>query len=302
MSVGLRGFFSDPSSNFTVWFQTWFVGDCVEVSSHEGSFHESLLDDCRELIMFAAGTGFTPMAGLISAAFTSKFVADRWINFLPLAWFILLQLFLRHLTRVKLDNVLLSLEIRKTSSQSLSENVKNMFLLFPVGIFRPSVAKPGGPYGVMFVLSSCWRPPPPLSPPRPLRCVSVYLLWFVDGKRKALAIRFQISLQKCPSGVFQQDGTRYPVERSVGEIRGSSFQVGICAFFRPPLFEGDIFSFLWFIVALENMKLSNQAVLGNFSSPSKAKFWPSHHSKSNEQIFLWSWKLCVQSMPALRCS
>ena len=43
------------------------TGDTVEMSDSEGSFIESQLVGLSHLIMFAAGTGFTPMIRLLNA-------------------------------------------------------------------------------------------------------------------------------------------------------------------------------------------------------------------------------------------
>lgn len=47
------------------WTLTSVVGDPVEVSTFTGDFSEDRLSVCQNLVMFAAGTGFTPMVRLI---------------------------------------------------------------------------------------------------------------------------------------------------------------------------------------------------------------------------------------------
>ena len=42
-----------------------FSGVSVSISDYEGNFDESRLTKCSDLIMVAAGTGFTPMIRLI---------------------------------------------------------------------------------------------------------------------------------------------------------------------------------------------------------------------------------------------
>ncbi|XP_067841044.1 cytochrome b5 reductase 4 isoform X2 [Heptranchias perlo] len=54
------------------------IGDCVSVSSPEGNFKRSQLEEITELILLAAGTGFTPMIKLIS--FTLKISSFRKIR------------------------------------------------------------------------------------------------------------------------------------------------------------------------------------------------------------------------------
>lgn len=53
---------------FTPWLGSLKPGDTVSVSSYEGSFDESHLATCTHLVMFAAGTGFTPMVRLTHQA------------------------------------------------------------------------------------------------------------------------------------------------------------------------------------------------------------------------------------------
>ncbi len=53
------------------------LGDSLEVSNHDGNFTTSQLESSSHVIMFAAGTGFTPMAGLINAALTTHTRKDR---------------------------------------------------------------------------------------------------------------------------------------------------------------------------------------------------------------------------------
>ncbi|XP_069134356.1 cytochrome b5 reductase 4-like [Argopecten irradians] len=50
----------------TPWINSLRPGDSIEVSQYEGNFRESRLDGQGDLIMYAAGTGFTPMVGLIN--------------------------------------------------------------------------------------------------------------------------------------------------------------------------------------------------------------------------------------------
>ncbi|KAL4233441.1 Cytochrome b5 reductase 4 [Mactra antiquata] len=50
---------------FTPWLHSLNPGDLISISCYEGKFEESILKSCRHLVMFAAGTGFTPMTGLI---------------------------------------------------------------------------------------------------------------------------------------------------------------------------------------------------------------------------------------------
>ena len=47
------------------------LDDCVRVSSsYAGDFSVSRLDDVHQLVLFAAGTGFTPIASLIAYCYS----------------------------------------------------------------------------------------------------------------------------------------------------------------------------------------------------------------------------------------
>ncbi|KAK3910947.1 Cytochrome b5 reductase 4 [Frankliniella fusca] len=50
------------------WLASRSIDDILEVSSPEGSFQTSCLINRKELYLFAAGTGFTPMVGVINFA------------------------------------------------------------------------------------------------------------------------------------------------------------------------------------------------------------------------------------------
>lgn len=50
------------------WLATRSIDDIIEVSSSEGSFQTSCFTNRKELYLFAAGTGFTPMVGVINWA------------------------------------------------------------------------------------------------------------------------------------------------------------------------------------------------------------------------------------------
>ncbi|XP_033729427.1 cytochrome b5 reductase 4-like [Pecten maximus] len=50
----------------TPWIDSLKPGDTIEVSQYDGNFNESRLAGQGDLIMYAAGTGFTPMVGLIN--------------------------------------------------------------------------------------------------------------------------------------------------------------------------------------------------------------------------------------------
>lgn len=41
------------------------IGSQIEVSNYAGSFKLDKLDNCKELVMICAGSGFTPMIRLI---------------------------------------------------------------------------------------------------------------------------------------------------------------------------------------------------------------------------------------------
>ncbi|XP_060076231.1 cytochrome b5 reductase 4-like, partial [Ylistrum balloti] len=51
---------------FTPWIDSLKPGDTIEVSQYDGDFRESRLAGQGDLVMYAAGTGFTPMVSLIN--------------------------------------------------------------------------------------------------------------------------------------------------------------------------------------------------------------------------------------------
>ncbi|KAK3089389.1 hypothetical protein FSP39_003237 [Pinctada imbricata] len=50
---------------FTPWIDGLKQGDVIEVSSFDGNFSRQQLSQCSDLVLYAAGTGFTPMVSLI---------------------------------------------------------------------------------------------------------------------------------------------------------------------------------------------------------------------------------------------
>ena len=54
------------TSSLTVFI--FVSGDFLDISNPDGDFEKERLDKCSHLVMYAAGTGFTPMAGLILQA------------------------------------------------------------------------------------------------------------------------------------------------------------------------------------------------------------------------------------------
>jgi ferredoxin-NADP reductase len=48
------------------------------LSNHEGKFAEESLEDVQSLVLCAAGTGFTPMAGLIQYTLFEKPNLERY--------------------------------------------------------------------------------------------------------------------------------------------------------------------------------------------------------------------------------
>ncbi|XP_052809804.1 cytochrome b5 reductase 4-like isoform X2 [Mya arenaria] len=54
-----------PQGVLTPWLGTLKPGERIPISSHQGTFKSSQLQECSHLVMFAAGTGFTPMVRLI---------------------------------------------------------------------------------------------------------------------------------------------------------------------------------------------------------------------------------------------
>ena len=59
------------------------LGDCIQVSSsYAGEFCVvSRLTDVQHLILFAAGTGFTPMAALIAHCYADANNSTRFVSF-----------------------------------------------------------------------------------------------------------------------------------------------------------------------------------------------------------------------------
>ena len=55
----------------------FFAGDSVSISDHDGNFAESRLQECTHLVMFAAGTGFTPMVKLIYKSLVEDMQSKR---------------------------------------------------------------------------------------------------------------------------------------------------------------------------------------------------------------------------------
>jgi len=61
-----------------VWLS--MIDDCVRVSSsYAGDFCVSRLAEVQQLILFAAGTGFTPMAALITHCYAEANSATRFV-------------------------------------------------------------------------------------------------------------------------------------------------------------------------------------------------------------------------------
>ncbi|ELU14553.1 hypothetical protein CAPTEDRAFT_226969 [Capitella teleta] len=68
-----------PNGALSSLFGKLKTGDELQLSNHEGKFLEESLDDVRSLILCAAGTGFTPMAGLIQHSLFTHPDPDRKI-------------------------------------------------------------------------------------------------------------------------------------------------------------------------------------------------------------------------------
>ncbi|KAK6187721.1 hypothetical protein SNE40_005681 [Patella caerulea] len=49
----------------TSWLNTLNIGDCIKISNFDGSFNRQYLSSSHHLIMYAAGSGFTPMIRLL---------------------------------------------------------------------------------------------------------------------------------------------------------------------------------------------------------------------------------------------
>ena len=61
-----------------------FTGDKISVSSFDGNFQLFRLTDCTHLVMFAAGTGFTPMVKLINKTLVVDKISRYLVLFLVL--------------------------------------------------------------------------------------------------------------------------------------------------------------------------------------------------------------------------
>ncbi|NXA35583.1 NB5R4 reductase, partial [Eudromia elegans] len=57
-----------PSGLFTQALDHLQIGDCISISNPEGNFKKSQVEAVEDLILLAAGTGFTPMVKLLSFA------------------------------------------------------------------------------------------------------------------------------------------------------------------------------------------------------------------------------------------
>ncbi|XP_041354082.1 cytochrome b5 reductase 4-like [Gigantopelta aegis] len=64
------------------WIGTLSPGDVMEVSDIEGSFRRVSLDTCTHLVLFAAGTGFTPMVRLIYESLVADTSCKRQVKLL----------------------------------------------------------------------------------------------------------------------------------------------------------------------------------------------------------------------------
>ncbi|XP_021367380.1 cytochrome b5 reductase 4-like isoform X2 [Mizuhopecten yessoensis] len=64
----------------TPWIDSLTPGDSMEVSQYEGNLSESRLAGQGDLVMYAAGTGFTPMVGLINHCLSQTKPASRKVK------------------------------------------------------------------------------------------------------------------------------------------------------------------------------------------------------------------------------
>lgn len=67
---------------FTPWLNNLTPGDVVSVSSYVGDFLASRLRTCSHLVMFSAGTGFTPMVRLIYTCLVEEQDSSRQVKLL----------------------------------------------------------------------------------------------------------------------------------------------------------------------------------------------------------------------------
>ncbi|KAJ8315188.1 hypothetical protein KUTeg_007338 [Tegillarca granosa] len=63
----------------TPWIDTLSIGDELDISNYDGNFIENRFHCCKQLILFAAGTGFTPMIRLIYQCLTDS-TSDRQVK------------------------------------------------------------------------------------------------------------------------------------------------------------------------------------------------------------------------------
>ncbi|ESO83431.1 hypothetical protein LOTGIDRAFT_133451 [Lottia gigantea] len=54
-----------PDGAITPWLNSLNIGDTVDISNYDGHFNSQRLDNDHQLVLYAAGTGFTPMVRLI---------------------------------------------------------------------------------------------------------------------------------------------------------------------------------------------------------------------------------------------
>ncbi|XP_025894248.1 cytochrome b5 reductase 4 [Nothoprocta perdicaria] len=59
-----------PSGLFTQALDRLQIGDCISISNPEGNFRKSQVEAVEDLVLLAAGTGFTPMVKVLSFALT----------------------------------------------------------------------------------------------------------------------------------------------------------------------------------------------------------------------------------------
>lgn len=64
----------------THWMLMCISGDSLQISSmYAGDFRVSRVDSVSRCVLFAAGTGFTPMAAILRHCYSEKRNADRWV-------------------------------------------------------------------------------------------------------------------------------------------------------------------------------------------------------------------------------
>ncbi|KAL3882533.1 hypothetical protein ACJMK2_028869 [Sinanodonta woodiana] len=69
-----------PGGTITPWLGSLKKGDMIHVGNFDGNFRHIELQDCSHLILYAAGTGFTPMIRLIYQSIIEDYTSNRYVQ------------------------------------------------------------------------------------------------------------------------------------------------------------------------------------------------------------------------------